>query len=123
MFAVGGVLRQGAEFFVAVTQDDQVAVVDHCVKVRVEQGRDVGDFRFDVVFVRTMNAGVFDVGVVDAQLEPFADQHFGQFNQRAFTQVIGTGLEAQTEQGDFAFVVAGDDVEGVLYLRFVAAHQ
>jgi hypothetical protein len=56
------------------------------------------------------------------QLVALADQ-LGQFHQRAFAQVVGAGLEAQAEQGDLAFVVAFDDVEGVLHLGFVAAHQ
>ncbi|MNK93178.1 hypothetical protein D3C87_1133270 [compost metagenome] len=70
-----------------------------------------------------MNAGVLDVAVVDAQVVTLADQHFRQVNQRAFAQVVGAGLEAQAQQGDFAFVVAGNDVEGVLHLGLVTAHQ
>src|SRR5690606_5769397 len=77
----------------------------------------------DVLFVGTMDASVFNVGVVDAQVKAFTDQHFGQVYQRAFTQIVGAGLEAQPQQGDFASVVAGDDVEGVLHLGHVAAHQ
>ena len=81
------------------------------------------NLRFDVVLVRTVDTGVFDVAVVDAQVVTLADQHFRQFDQRAFAQVVGAGLEAQTEQGDFAFFMAFNDVESVLHLRFVTAHQ
>ena len=70
-----------------------------------------------------MDTGVFDVAVVDAQVVALADQHFRQVNQRALAQVVGAGLEAQAQQRDFAFVVAGYDVECVLHLGLVTAHQ
>src|SRR4051812_27320129 len=63
LLASWGVVGQSAETLVAVTQDDHVGVVDHSVEVRVEQGRNVRDLRLDVVFVRAVDTGVFDVAV------------------------------------------------------------
>ncbi len=78
---------------------------------------------FDVVLVGTVNACIFNVAVEDAQVEALADQHFGQLYQRAFTQIVSAGLEAQTQQCNLAGVVAGNHVESVLHLRSVTAHQ
>ncbi|MCY1292384.1 hypothetical protein D9M70_416070 [compost metagenome] len=70
-----------------------------------------------------MDPRVLDVAVVDAEVEALADEHLGQLHQRALAQVVGTGLEAQAEQADLALVVAADQLEGVLHLDHVAAHQ
>src|SRR3990167_2887928 len=123
VLAVEGLLRQGCEALIAITEDDDLGVIDYRIEVTVEQRGDMRNLRFDVVLVGAIDAGIFDVAVVDAQFEALADQHLGQLHQRALAQVVGAGLEAQAEQGDLALVVAGDDVEGVLHLDHVAAHQ
>nr|GEX25324.1 hypothetical protein [Tanacetum cinerariifolium] len=117
------VVGECTEALVAVAQDDHVGFVDDCVEIRVQQRGNVRDLGLDVVLVRTVDAGVFDVAVEDAQVVAFTDQHFSQLDQWAFAQVIGTGLEAQTQQGHFASVAGGNDVECVLNLGHVAAHQ
>src|SRR5690606_28187753 len=116
-------LDQLGESLVAVAQDDDVGLGHHVVQIAVEQRGDVRDLRLDVVLVGAVYAGVLDVAVVDAQVEALADEHFRQLHLRAFTQVIGAGLEAQAQQRDLARVMAGDDVEGLLHLGGVAAHQ
>lgn len=116
-------LGQLGETLVAVAQDDDVGLRHDVFQVAVEQRGNVRNLRLDVVLVGAVYAGVLDVAVVDAQVETLADEHFRQFHLWAFAQVIGTGLEAQAEQGDLARLLAGDDVEGLLHLGSVAAHQ
>lgn len=123
LLAARGLVHQVDEQLVAIAQHQHIGTRHHFVEVGDQQRGDVRDLRLDVFLVGPVDTRVFDVAVEDAQLVALADEHLGQLHQRAFAQIVGAGLERQAEQADLAGVVAGDEIEGLLHLVGVAAHQ
>ena len=88
-----------------------------------EQPPQVGQFRLDLAAVGADQAGRVDDRVVDADVEPLADQPLGEFHVRALPQVIGVHLEAEAEQGDGAGVGRGDAVHHFADHQLVAGQR
>ena len=95
---------------VARRDDRDVGSAQRLAGLVREQPPQVGQLRLDVAAVGADQAGRVDDRVVDADVEPLADQSLGKLHVRALAQVIGVHLEAQAEQGDGAAVGRDDPV-------------
>src|SRR5215831_13562930 len=58
------------------------------------------DFALDEIAVGPEQPGHFDVPIVDGELEPLSNQSLDKSDHRAFPEVIGTSLEAHSENTD-----------------------
>ena len=76
-----------------------------------QQPVDVGQLALQVREVGADEAVGVDDRVVDADLEPLADEALGELEVGALTQVVGVHLEAEPEDRDAAVVGREDPVD------------
>ena len=76
-----------------MTDDHDVGALERVLHVVVQQPGDVGQCLFQKGAIGTVQPSQRDRGIVNQQIDAFADQSLRQFEQRAFAQIISSGLE------------------------------
>ena len=78
------------------------------------------DLPLDVRPVRAHHPPARHVGIVDRQLHPLADQRLGERHERGFAEVIGSWLEAESEQADASLTRPQHHVDSAFHLLPIA---
>ena len=63
--------------------------------------------------------GEMDMGIVDFELEAFAEEAFDDIDDRGIAEVIGTGFEGEAEEGDILDIEIEDLAEDQIFLGLV----
>src|SRR5262245_33453852 len=108
------------QIFVTVTHDDQVVPGDQIVKRAAKQSSDVRNLFFDIRLISTDEFFQNEVGIVNAQIDAFADERLAKTHQGTFAQVIGPGLEGEPQQADFFCTSVDDEINRPLNLQLIA---
>src|ERR1043166_1505922 len=92
----------------------EAAPVDPGLDVPARQGADVRQMLLDEPPVRPQELGQVDLGVVNQKTEPLADELLGHEHQRALAQVVGPGLERQSDHAYAALAARQDLGDGMV---------
>ena len=79
--------------------------------------------RHHILEIGARQLAVADVRIVDLQHVALAEEALGELDERALAQVVGVGLEGETEQPEPAGAGAGDHVVGAVELDLVGGHR
>src|SRR5438445_8053793 len=88
------------EVRIFVADHDGLSVIQHCVDVVDHKFGYVRNMVEDEVPVRANQTGNIHVSVVDAQVISLSQQAFDDFDQGAFSQIVGSRFEAEAQNTD-----------------------
>src|SRR5262245_53110180 len=118
--AVSHVALQGLEYATLVQpHDENIRLPDDRLDVAAQERTDVWQVLLDEPPVRPEELGQVDLGVVDQKAEPLADELLGHEHQRALAQVIGPGLEGQSDHADPPLAARQNLGDGMVYVDAV----
>ena len=116
----GIVCRELGELFFFVGDDENVGFGCHGIEIVGDKMVQVWNLVEDELAVGAGEVGNFHVAVVYADFVPLADERFHDFHDGGAAEVVGAGLETQTEHADAAFALGGYQFNGTLLLVVVA---
>src|SRR5262249_27922754 len=94
-----------------VRADDADLCVSDQFLLRVhEKRREIGDMAVDVFPIRSHDPAQRHGWIVDLQIETLAEQLFAELDEWTVAQIVGSGLEGQTDDADAAVAEADDQV-------------
>ncbi|HXV75023.1 MAG TPA: hypothetical protein VD788_01800 [Candidatus Polarisedimenticolaceae bacterium] len=100
--------------------DHHVAFPHDLVAGRSHQRGDMRNTLFDESTIRTEQSRDVDFRIVDLQVESLADEPLGHRDQRAFPQIVGAALEAETDHADRSAPASQHHLDRVLDVKVVA---
>lgn len=108
------------EFFRIITDYDGVGMSQNIINGLDHHLGNMGNKVEDIITVGPHEAGQVDVFIINPDIISLAEKAFNHLNHRAFTKVIGSGLETETQHTHLAARLGKNHVQAALDLQNIA---